>query len=517
MIYFKNIWINVICIKKTQESFSAKILKRKSRHHQSSDEEEDDDEEKEINRAKKISLGDVDEDSSSSSAISNVQTQNSSNSNESHFNVVIKGQHRKAKSLAEADIDAMDKFHATLMKQGVKYSHVSSYEDESYGIDYLFHERDVDNTYKDGDWRQMDHESFFKKLKNCTTQDKLVCQFSATAEAVQSILFDAGGFDDKSVVTEYIKEIYDALAKQGALNRVDQTIKLEINQEEALCKQLWKKLPTSSKKDRKFKQKVNIAHDNGKFTTLKHYFTVLLKCFSEVVKGIATSISLGIISSSSDSSPEKKHENDKTRRQSNAGVTSEDSHRKGKDRGNRPRFPKRDRDESPPDSTDEDVTLEVVHPKKDRKEDQSAKSAKIDACDGCGIPGHLKGGCIHKKHPGFNNSKHSWAASLNGKKYAENGHKMIKLYLMPDRQRCKWNQRPSADRNAQKKTSTNDKGTINLLHLCPPEPIHYQTVLGICESLSAIKCASEHERLIPIDNDNLITNKSLQLTTKTII
>ena len=88
------------------------------------------------------------------------------------------------------------------------------------------------------------HESFFKKLKNCTTQDKLVCQFSATAEAVQSILFDAGGFDDKSVVTEYIKEIYDALAKQGALNRVDQTIKLEINQEEALCKQLWKKLPS---------------------------------------------------------------------------------------------------------------------------------------------------------------------------------------------------------------------------------------------------------------------------------
>ena len=226
--------------------------------------------------------------------------------------------------------------------------------------------------------------------------------------------------------------------------------------------------------------------------------------------GIATSISLGIISSS-DSSPDNSNNqsNSKKDQGNSRGSKGNFNDDKKKSSNKQARFHKRDRLASSPDSTHEEDELTDFPPKKDQKND-SASEDKPDSCDGCGLPNHSKSGCKNKDHPGFNNSNHSWKASLNGKKYAELGHDTIKLYLKPDGTSCKWQQRSNG--KSLKKHSTNDKGMINLLHSFQPVSIHEQTVLAI-ESTSF--CAGK-DRLLPIDDNLLLirlaNSPSLSLT-----
>ena len=59
--------------------------------------------------------------------------------------MVVKGHDKKARSLLPADIKAMEKFHAQLEKQNVKYSFVESYEDEY--IHLMFAENDTTGQY----------------------------------------------------------------------------------------------------------------------------------------------------------------------------------------------------------------------------------------------------------------------------------------------------------------------------------------------------------------------------------
>jgi len=130
-----------------------------------------------------------------------------------------------------------------------------------------------------------------------------------------------------------------------------------------------------------------------------------LKYFTEVRKGIATSISLGIISSS-DTSPEKPDTYPSSiSKIGNSRGSKGFSHDDRKKASNqRVRLHKRDRHVGSVDSTNQEDELTDYPPKKDQKGESTSVEIP-DRCDGCGLPNHSKGGCKHKKHPGFNNSK----------------------------------------------------------------------------------------------------------------
>ena len=257
-----------------------------------------------------------------------------------------------------------------------------------------------------GDWKTYPIEFFFERLKECAQPRDQDDPLEIARKAIDKVRLHPGDYSSPDAVAKYIK--VDSLSAAGVYKRGENEHRMSDEKQSAFVKDLFNKLPTTT--DNKFKDKVRLFCNNGKFTTLDDYLDAVNEIFNDFIMARNKAVEQGY-----DLEP--------------LSVRNQSQDDSGGKTLNQPSKRKtfRAREWQANKSLKEDKGEELESDDSMRKSSKVSKdSAKSESqnkrrsCDGCGGANHKKADCRLKKHPGFNESSVKWEENTKAKGYLRN-------------------------------------------------------------------------------------------------
>ena len=331
-----------------------------------------------------------------------------------------------AKNLGMKNIYEMEKYHLSNVARGINHPLSQTYRDHDKAIEIWF-KRKYEG-YKKGDWKNYPVEFFFERLKLCAQPRDQDDPLDLARRAASKLRLLPGDYDSLDVVAKYITSIVDALASAGVYNKGTDEHKMSETLQAAFCRDLFDRLPQNTATDNKFRDKVRILCNNGKFTTLDDYLDAVNEIFNDFIMGRNRAVDQGY---DLEPSPVKNFSGE-----SSAGKGSD---QKSKKRSLRAKGWQANKSLKETGEEFEDEEGRKSSPVSSESAVKSDSSSKKTNCYGCGGVNHKKADCRLKKHPGYNDTSENWKSSDKGKAYLKNC-KSDKLIIgkTPAGKKCDW-------------------------------------------------------------------------------